>query len=390
MQVFKTYFKIAKKHSGAILIYTAIFIGLLNIFVSQQKDNNDQKFESSKVKIALFDHDESLLSKSLVEFLSDHHTVVKTSEELDNIRDMIYQRSIEYVLIIPKGFEDSLLNPASSATDGLSLSTYRIPGSTAAMFVDSQVNRFINIDTTYRTAGFDAATAKEKTIETLRHETDINLNQSEKKTVPVVHIFYSYLSYILISIITLCISPIIIVFNQEEISNRTNLSSTGIVKRNFSLASASFLFAIVIFAVFIAISFMMFSSDMTTGIGTMRIFNAFLHTLAALSFAFLLSTFVTSSDLLAFISNFVGLAGGFLCGIFIERSLLGKTVINIGKVFVAHWYINVENELTKYGSFSGITDASFRTISYGLIIQLLFTAVFFALGMVISKSKRTI
>lgn len=402
MQVFKTYFKVAKKHLGAFFIYSFIFLVLLNLFVSQKTDN-PENFKTSKIKVSVFDHDHSNLSSSLISFIDENHEIVKMDEDIDTIRDKMYIRDVEYVLIIPEGFEKNIISSGNAAASELAqhntdkslnenpyqLESFKFPNSVSAIFIQSQINKFINIYSSYMILGYDADTANTKTLETLTLEAKANITASQSEEISVSHVYYTYICYILISSIVLCIAPIIIVFNKDEIKRRTNLSCVSPFKKNLCIAFASLFFMLIILFLFVGISFIMAGNEMTTGIGMVRIFNTFVNAVMCLSFAFLLATFVTNENLLGFITNFFGLASSFLCGIFVDRQFLGKTVLNFSKILPAHWYMNIELELTKYEKLSEFTNSTVKTLTYGFVIQLLFAVAMFAAGMVISKTKKS-
>ena len=388
MQVFKTYFKVSKKHLGAFFIYTTIFIVLLSVFVAQRKEESDPAaFQSSKIKVSIFDHDQSDLSTSLVSFISENHNIVKIDEDLKSIRDKMYIRDVEYVLIIPEGFEKKLTSTDIDPSYGLE--AYKFPGSVSATFIQSQINSFLNIYSSYTILGYDANTANEKTLETLSLETEANVSAALEEKISVPHIYYTIICYILVSVIVMCIAPIIIVFNKEELKNRTNLSCVSQVKRNLSIAAASLIFTLLIFLLFTVISFFMAGNEMKTGIGALRILNTFVNSIVCLSFAFMIATFVTNENQLTFIANFFGLASSFLCGVFVGREFLGKAVVNFSKILPAYWYMDVEIALSKYNHISQFTESTTRTLTYGYVIQILFAIVMFSVGMVISKSRKS-
>ena len=73
MHIFKLYFKIFNKHKGQIIMYISIFIGVLMGFILPNSDKQTaQSFTESTVKYALFDYDNSELSKGISDFLEDN------------------------------------------------------------------------------------------------------------------------------------------------------------------------------------------------------------------------------------------------------------------------------------------------------------------------------
>ena len=74
MQVFKLYFKILNKNKGQIFMYVGIFMGILFGFILPNADKNSPKdFSESTTKYAIFDYDNSELSKGIAEYLEENH-----------------------------------------------------------------------------------------------------------------------------------------------------------------------------------------------------------------------------------------------------------------------------------------------------------------------------
>ena len=74
MQVFKLYMKILNKYKGQIIMYIGIFAGLMFGFILPSTDNNGATgFTESTVKYAIFDYDNSVISKGIGKFLKDNH-----------------------------------------------------------------------------------------------------------------------------------------------------------------------------------------------------------------------------------------------------------------------------------------------------------------------------
>ena len=74
MQVFNTYFKIAKKNIRSLLIYFCVFLALSVLLVTQKGDEfTNKSFNSSKTKVVIFNYDkESNFSNKLEEFISNN------------------------------------------------------------------------------------------------------------------------------------------------------------------------------------------------------------------------------------------------------------------------------------------------------------------------------
>jgi len=73
MQVFKLFFKIAKKRVLSAAIYLGIFTVLLVFMSMNAIDTNEKNFTVSSIRMTIIDRDNSQTSKALKQYLSDYH-----------------------------------------------------------------------------------------------------------------------------------------------------------------------------------------------------------------------------------------------------------------------------------------------------------------------------
>lgn len=109
MQVFKTFFKIAKKYRGSTIMYILIFMSIV-LTIAANKDNSSvEDFQTSTIDVAVFDHDNSALSKGLVKYLEGHQKLVTIEENSDSFKDNLYSRKVYTFLSFLKALVKILL-----------------------------------------------------------------------------------------------------------------------------------------------------------------------------------------------------------------------------------------------------------------------------------------
>ena len=69
MQVYKVFFQILNKQKGQIIMYLGIFMGIALAVSSQEGKSTEVAFEASSYQFAVFDEDNSAVSKALVQYL---------------------------------------------------------------------------------------------------------------------------------------------------------------------------------------------------------------------------------------------------------------------------------------------------------------------------------
>ena len=378
MTVFKTYFKIAKKYIGNLIMYTAIFLSI-TLFIANNNEATVESFTNSSVRVTIFDEDNSALSKGLTTYLDIQHELVDIDNDLNAIRDALYMRRTEYVITIPQGFEATLL----AGTDEKQLEVYKIPGSVTAQFVDLSIDTFLSTYKAYLAGGLDSSEAYDKTLETIASQSEVTFyNDESGSTYPGIHYFYVYVPYALISITILCIGPMLIAFHGTQIKDRINCSKLSSLTKNMSLLCASSIYTLALVAFYFVISLILYSADVTADTIFLRLGNMAVQAFVCLAFTFLFSLLTKKVALLSMFSNVFGLGSCFLCGIFVPREYLSDSVAAFGRFLPAYWYVNVENALCNF------TPEAYSTINTGYLVQVLYGVAVLIIALVIGQYQR--
>ena len=144
MQVFKVYNKILKKQMVSILIYAALFFWI-TIMISSSRNNENAKFEPSKVKITVVNEDgQSDLIDGFLKHMEKYVEFVEIDNNEDARKDALFFRKVVYILTIPKGFTEGFLTE-----DEAQLSKQIIPDSVEAITVDSAIDNYFNMVNVY-------------------------------------------------------------------------------------------------------------------------------------------------------------------------------------------------------------------------------------------------
>ncbi len=378
MTVFKTFFKMAKKYMGNLIMYTAIFLSI-TLFIANNNEATLENYTGSAVRVAIFDVDNSDLSQGLTTYLDIQHDLVTIDNDLNAIRDALYIREAEYVITIPQGFEASVL---AGNTENL-LEVYKIPGSITAQFVDLSINSFLSTYGAYLAGGFTATEAYEKTLQTIDTQSEVTFyNRETLNETPKVHYYYVLLPYALISITILCIGPMLISFNRAQVKDRVNCSRLSSFTKNMSLLCASSIYTLALVLFYFIVSLILYPADMTVDTILLRLINMAIQAFVCLAFTFLFSLLTNKVGLLSIFSNVFGLGSSFLCGIFVPREFLSDSVAAFGRFLPAYWYVNVENALCN------LTTEAYSTITTGYLVQVLYGVAVLVIALIIGQYQR--
>lgn len=383
MQLFKAFLKIAWKRLPSSLIYFCIYAVITFAIGTTYQNNMDANFQSKSLKICVIDEDHSTASCALMSYLDSIHELVSLENDPEVLQDNLYYRYISYVLTIPAGFEEKLLQ---GETDQL-LINVKVPGSTTGAFVDQQIDQYTQTLQIYIAGGY---TLGEAIVETDKNLADIEPVESlsfqgehneERKE---VFYFYRYHPYIFIVLLFSGLAPIVILFNKKEINERTTCSSLQLTKRNLQLALSCVAYSLIVWLGFFLLGVIAYGKGMFTANALYAMLNSFVFLLISAGLTLFICNFAPSNNALNAAANIIGLGMSFLCGVFVEQSMLSAGVLQIARFLPAYWYIQANDML------SGLYTEQFSLSSYwtAIGIQLLFAAAAFVATLAASKLRR--
>ena len=365
-----------------MLIYAAIFIALTVLF-SNFGRNNDTGFQTTKINVGIVDHDKSTISGSLKKFLSKEQNVKDIKDEKKTMQDELFYRNVEYILILPKGFGDSLLSQNKKAE----IKNVKVPNSTSGYMIDEQVNKFTKMVRSYLAAGFSEKQAVERAENTLKSTAQISLQGSKKAGEQSNTAYYfQYLAYIFIALITVAVSPVFMVFYKKDIRRRNQCSAATEKSRNFQLALGTLTVSVGSWLVFLLLAMVMYRGEIFQENLWLFMLNSLTFTGVAAGISFLAGLLVTNDDALQGVVNVVSLGSAFLGGVFLPLEFLSKQVLTVSRFLPTYWYIR-SNKLIDQLEVLDMTHI--WPALQGILIQAGFALALFAAAMLVSKQKRT-
>lgn len=385
MQIFKAFFKIAAKLKGSIIMYVAIFI-TIGVLITGSASDAAPTFSQSRLKVVVFDEDNSPESRALIDFISKNNDIIEMENDPEKLRDSLYYFEIDYVLTIKEDYGRKLADGSSD-----SYFTYSVdPKSYNCEYFNLQLEQYVSTMQLYLTVNSDIEAAQAKTIAAVENDTSVTAQNftdgSADSEISKFIIFMRYLAYILPAIMITVLSRIIIELRSENIRNRTFCSPISPIKYNGQIFAASMIFCIVIWVFTVMLSFILGGSPEITGNILLTILNSFIFMLISAGLAVLISMCFGSNNMaIDMIANIICLGMAFLCGVFVDQSLLGESVLNVARFLPAYWYVcAVEN----IGQVSGaVFNASLVWKYFG--IESLYAVAIFALSMVAARFKKS-
>lgn len=385
MQVFKAFVKTAYKSFSTIILYFVIFVALALLMSFTAINPESSSFQSVELTVGIVDEDQSEASMALSEYLDSIHELIPLENEKEILLDRLFYRDVEYILVIPEGFEERLL---AGETSDL-FETVQIPGIYSSAFVNQQINSYLKTVNLYLTGDYSLTDALSHSADTiLDSANEVSVVSLKKDTqdsfsMQLIYAFYQYAPYILMSVILCGLTPILTTFWQKDLAKRMSCSSSSLISRNAQLALGSIAYALFNWLLLILISRIFYGSEIFTEKGLLYIFNSFLLLPLSVAVSLIISSFSPSFNKTNILNNIISLGMSFVCGIFIPQSQLGENVLAFSKFLPFYWYIK-NNDL--------ISGASGMVFTYEMYwenvgMQVLFIVAFFAIALVTAKLR---
>ena len=385
MQVFKAFFKSARKHLPVTLMYFLIFCAIAVGAANIGSDPKNSSFKTASLEIGIIDEDNSAASEALCGYLETMHTLTPLPYDSAALLDGLFYRTIDYILILPDGFESKLL---SGAKEDL-YETVQIPGVYSSAFIDEQIQSFLKTVKTCLAGGFSSDQAFSQATATLTEASnqvqivEFDDEGDDDASMTEIYYLYQFLAYVIVSMILTGLTPILTIFQEKNIAKRASCSSTSLLNRNLQIAFASALYCLCIWALFIITFGVLCGTAIFSEKGLLCIANSFLLLPVGVSLSLVVACFSPSGNTINMINNILTLGMSFLCGIFIPQQILGENVLAFSKYLPLYWYIK-NNDM-----ISGFGNDAFDLAAYqnNLGIQALYGIAIFAVALAISKYK---
>lgn len=381
MQVYKVFFRILNKQKFQIIMYLVIFFSISVVMSYQGEDTQKGMFKAYSHKLVIFDEDGSELSQGMAAYLREGNEEVKIEDDKETIQDELYNRNINCVIRIPKGYGKSLAEGGETVRPEV----LSIPGTIYAETFKNMTGRYSSIAKAYQAGGMDPQLVVQKTAETCREKVPVTLIEGGRESShQVLYYFFAYFPYIFISISVVGIGPILVVFHKKEVRERNLCSCYPLQRTNFELYGGMVITEIGFCLCYFLMAFaaMKERSELFHFQGLLYCLNAFCFMVVTLGIVFLVGQVVRKSSVLNMVSNVIALGMSFLCGIFVPLEFLGEGLIKAAHFLPAYWYITSADWIDHY-----VPGQAMGELWKGMGIQLLFGAALVAVGLAYSKAK---
>lgn len=385
MQVFKIYFKLLNHYKGVIILYSAIFIAVALIMTGNLSSNDSKKgFEEAKLDIAIIDQDEKTLGVALKEYFGKNHNLVEMEYDEDAILNELYWRKLDYVLVIPKGFEDSLLKEGQESMEFKSM---KVPGMFDASYFESELSLYTSKLTGLLAAGYSIDEAENELLDLQEQKTKVTMASFvNKKQNDACTVFFTYAPYLFITLGMNGIGIILLRFNEKEVKDRMECSSTSMKARIGGITGGILVFGVMMLAAVVIIAGILSKGSIYTDMRfPFFLFNLFSMLVLGLSLGFLTGTIARNSDEINGMVNIISLALCFLGGVFVPQQFFSNTITRVARFFPTYWYVATNETI---GGMKKLNTALLEEIFSQIGLVFCYALVLFAVTLVVISNKR--
>ena len=377
MTVFKTYWKIVKKNIGIIILYTVMLLvfGTMNL----KANKNSFEFISSKPDIIIVNNSSGIITDNLISYLKTNANVKNITDEND-IDDAVFFRDANYVIYIPKEFENKIQNGKEFNIDIKTNNSYD------SYIASELLNRYLDVFSKYMNLYNDKILAIQKLDNTLNKKASVVI-ESKTNLNSKTSLFYNFSSYSIMAIVIYIICLVLSSFNDEKISKRTNVSGMSYKTFNNYLYISSFTFTFIIFIVYLILSFLILKSSILNINGILYSLNMFIFFIVSFTMAILISNLVKSKGAISGVVNVISLGSAFLCGAFIPVKYMPSFALKIAHIFPTFYFIDNNEYIASIQNFD---KASYDFVLKNFIIMTVFIIFFLILNTLVTRLKRKV
>ena len=301
MTVYKTFFKVVNKYKFLIIIYTAMLI--LFAGFNMQTSQNSTNFVAEKPDVLIINNDkEQKLSKNLVEYIEKNSNIVKIEDNEEARNDALFYRDVSYIIYIPENYSKDFLNGLNPEIN------IKSAGDAGSSYAEMMLTRYIKVANIYQKELQNEDELIKTINETLEKEAETEITSKlDTDNLTRAAFYYNFMNYSILAGCVYVICIIISSFREEKIRKRTVISSMNYKKFNRQLLVSNGALALILWFLYVVLSFILIGDIMFTAHGLILIANSFVFSICSLTIAFLIANLINNKNAINGIINVVAL-----------------------------------------------------------------------------------
>lgn len=381
MTVYSVTAKILKKNAGLILLYIGIFIGI-SVMLAQYSDNSEAGvYKNEKISVAVIDYDHSALSEAITNEIDKNADICEIKDSKEGCADALFHRIVEYIVIIPAGYESAFLNGKE-----ITLEKMEVADSYSGIYVDNMINSYLDSVESLIENMPDKSIGEIIDMADKNAENGVNVEfvQENMQQDNFMSRYFNYSCYGIMASVILGVGIVINSFTEKNIRERNAVAPIGTVKLYRQICLCTIGFVVVIWAICEVAGIILIGKDLFTAKGLVMSLNMFVMTLVAMSIGFVVSLVVKNKNARGAATNTISLFLSFISGIMVPMELLGKEVKLVASFTPTFWNVKLNDMMG--GTVRVCREELIEAAKY-IGIQFLFVFALIGIGMVVAKKS---
>lgn len=391
MKIFKLFYSLASAYKTNIILNIVVLVALAVPISIIYTNNVHTNFEQVELSIGIVNHDtDNLVTENFIEYLDNQADVSEIEDDAEVIADALYYENANYVLEIPSGFGDSLLENE----DILPLEKSVSSGTTSETYVDIIIENYINNFQIIHagTASIDDTEAVQETLDKVNSSIAENIEVTTATTTNLdaktigFGMSYTHLTAfsLVMTLITIFGLPMMAMRN-PEIVKRDQMGNITVGRRNTELFLACSLFALGLWLFIMIIGGFIYGFDtLTSTHGLLFLLSSFVSMIGIQQMAFFIVTVAPNKGMVSFMSTAISLLIAFTSGLFVPREFVSPIMQQIAQVATPIWQVKADEIIV---SAETLSQTQLNTVFQYMGIQLLIALAYASLTYIYRRYK---
>ena len=346
MSSFKTCLRILWGHKVTLLVYI-VLLSLLGLLMGLGSGHDDTTtYERAVANVAVIDRDGSTLSQALKAHVEQGNTVETIADDSLAIQDAVAKGSVSYILVIPAGWGQGLMDAAATGTSAPDLETYVSYQSSEGALVDVETTGYAQgLYGNAVTMGGSQEEVASLTDGAMGERTAMSIAQQDATPLSdAFELACTFSTYPMLAGISICIAILMESLNVEAVLDRRLVAPTTARRRNGGLLAACVLLGVGVWAWIFGLNVLAFvRGELVTSPVQVALVGGSLAAYAffSVSIGFLLGQLRLSTNAANAFANIAGMAMSFLGGAWVGMSLLPDALVTLAHFTPAYWCCEV-------------------------------------------------
>lgn len=393
MKIFKLFYSLANAYRSNIVINIVILFALAIPISMIYSNNLDSSFNQVEIKMGLVNHDQgNVVTDHFVDYLNDQNEIVDLPDDEEAIVDALYYENANYVLEIPAGFGDALLEGG----DLIPLEKRVGPESSVETYADILINNYIRNFQYLNTATTDindpdaVNTTLQLVTDSIADHITVSTSEStnlDPDTIGFGMSFTHLASYTMImTLITVFGFPMISMRN-PEIMKRDRLGDVSTSRRNTELFLACSIFGLALWLLIMTVGGLVYGFDtLFSSHGQLLLLSSFVAMFGIQQMAFFIVTVAPNKGIVSFCSTAISLLVAFTSGLFIPRNFTSPVMQQIAQIATPIWQVKADEIIL---SAENLSPTQLNTVFQYMGIQVLIALAYMSLTYIYRRYRQT-